>query len=304
MAKKRPTAQTPGFQSIPGLTPAIGSQTPAFQSVPGLTPPIRSGGRGSSPIQRSPSSQPISPPPLPPEVTATVDPTGLIKVTRTAADTPESIRIKQQNKDRQEKEKILAQGGIRLLSDQEKSSIEAEVSSGLTGLGGPEATPTPGEVNAQQRGIAAAAVGLGVTAVTLASGIAVKIGISTKVGRALLHSVGAAGLGAGLLSGRQKVTEAASNFTNSKGIVNEISSLHAQGILSLEQAQIMMAKEFENINRSERTLKILTSDSIQNFLSGGKDELADIVSYRSSEFPLLVKGIAAEEIKRARFQVQ
>lgn len=126
--------------------------------------------------------------------------------------------------------------------------------------------------------IASALGGAGAGALAGAALAPATAGASVPIGAGigLLTSV----LGKVGLAKRNDVAEARNNFVNARGNIKAIIQATNQGILDPIDAVSMYNQQLASINLAERQLKELTDNDLDKFLSGGKDELADIQSFR------------------------
>lgn len=141
-----------------------------------------------------------------------------------------------------------------------------------------------GDSNAGEKALA---IGTGLTGITsgaiagAAAGSVVPV-LGTAAGAVIGGAIGGVSslLGKISVEQRQDATQAFNNYNNAKGNINKIIQWTNQGLMTPEEAVVQYNQEIANVNLAERQLKELTDSSLDRFLSGGKDELADIEAFR------------------------
>ncbi len=166
------------------------------------------------------------------------------------------------------------------------------IGKGISKITGQEFTPQTAEELSQTGfgkalGIATTAAGLAATAGLLTA----KIAATSLKAKSFFGAVGLGAIGtAPFKSQRQKVTEAKTILTESQQNMRELVTAVKQG-LPPEEAIPRFNQIKRNILLSERALKQMTNNSIDAFVSGGKDELIEYRSYLDEELPLLERDL-------------
>ncbi|MCK9371374.1 hypothetical protein M0R04_15780 [Candidatus Dojkabacteria bacterium] len=212
---------------------------------------------------------------------------------------PEELNLDIQTK----KNKGLAAGEISRLNEQPSLPVEnieeqedqgflinkltQGVSAGQSNLG-KVATMGSNVAGATTNIAAAGALGwaaaTGLLAIPSAAVIAPKVLGNSKLAKKFLTFAGVGSL-SGItakigLAKRQATTDANNILTNAKSNIGSIISSLNAGAITPQEATELFNKEKANLNMSERALKQLTKNDVTTFLSGAKDEMADLNDYK------------------------
>lgn len=158
-----------------------------------------------------------------------------------------------------------------------------------------EKNPITGQQNLDENGnpIRAAATPVPIVpAIALPAAISSSLTTNTasasKLTKTALGFVGASSVGGFITSNkRQAVKEANSMFKASRTNLTNIINARNAGTLSEEEAVLMYNRELRNINNAEAALSAMTSTWIGRELSGGRDELISIRTWKETNVPIL-----------------
>ena len=172
----------------------------------------------------------------------------------------------------------------------ERMALEKPTEEALAGLGASvSTTPTQQEIGTEAR------KGAAVLSISLALSLLTKGAGSTLTSRGLV-----AGAGVTIERGRerQKVSEYSNAFSDSKQLIGQSIDAYKNGDISFETLMVLLDQEMQNINRQERGLKIMTSDWLLSYISGGKDELENIEAFRRQFNSIVIPEVVSARQKQ------